>query len=269
VSSAFPLILVAHGSRDPRSAAAVRRLAASVGRRWPAPVVAAFLEADRPDPVMALRTLAGPPGCPVVVVPALLTTGYHGRVDLPAAVRRSGVDTVLAPVLGPARPGDPPAPLLLDVLRWQLSALDIEHDGVALLAAGTRDPAARSTVEEVARALSVSLGLPCVAGYATGAAPHGAEAVTQLRELGARRIVAASYFLTPGRLYDTAAASTRAVGGLAVAAPLADAPALADLVILRAHTAAGPAGSWMNCGPTGPIIIQDLVGEHRRWRPGG
>jgi sirohydrochlorin ferrochelatase len=240
VSPPAPVVLVAHGSPDPRSGAAVRRLTAAVGRRWPAPVTAAFLESDRPDPVTALRALADSAGrsVVVVVVPALLTPGYHGRVDLPAVLNRSAVDSghiaVLTPVLGPAGPGDPPAPLLLGALQWQLSALDIAYDGVVLVAAGSRDPIARSTVDDVALALSVALGLPCVAGFATGPGLDGAAAAAQVRALGARRIVAASYFLAPGRLFDIATAGARAAGALAIAGPLADAPALAELVVLRA-----------------------------------
>jgi sirohydrochlorin ferrochelatase len=78
--------------------------------------------------------------------------------------------------------------------------------------------------------------VPCVVAYAAGARPTGQAAVARLRALGAHRVVGAAYFLAPGLLYDRVATSALAGGALAVAAPLGDAPELADLVVARALT---------------------------------
>lgn len=235
-----PVVLVAHGSPDPRSAAAVRRLARAVRAAWPAPVAAAFLDFNLPAVAPTVRALAVESDHPPVVVPALLTNAYHGRLDLPRVLARTGVPVRLAPVLGPAEPGDPPPPALVAALLRRLSELDRPFDGVALLAAGTRDVAARSTVESVASTLFVALGLPCVVGYASGPGRTGAEAVTTARAAADRagragRIVAASYFLAPGRLHDAAAASAREAGVIAITEPLASAAELVDLVTVRAR----------------------------------
>ena len=243
-----PLVITAHGSPDIRSPATMRRLASEVGRRWPGPVVAAFLEFNLPTVPGVLRGLAGPapspsaslggdPGGTPVLVPALLTRAYHGRVDVPAVLRRAGVPARVAAVLGPADSGEEPDALLLTALHRRLAELGTGYDGVAMIAAGTRDEAARETVRTSARALGASLGVPCAVGFASSSAPTGGDAVRAVRALGATRVVVASYFLAAGQLYDTAAGSALEAGALAVAAPLAGTPELADLIIKRASTA--------------------------------
>ncbi len=256
-----PIVLVAHGSQDPRSAATMRRLAACVAARWPAPVTVAFLDFNLPSVPSALRALssaassqvawpaaspattpATPPATPPiiwpdarpVVVPALLTSAYHGRIDLPEVLRATGVPTRVTPVIGPSRPEDAPDRRLLAALRRRVSELDTPFDGLVLLAAGTSDERARSTVDGVAAAISVELNVACEVGYASASSRTGADAVAALRAAGSRRIVAASYFLAPGRLHDAAADSARSAGASDVAAPLGAAQELVDLVLARA-----------------------------------
>jgi sirohydrochlorin ferrochelatase len=232
---AAPIVLAAHGSRDPASAATMIRLAAAVGRVWPAPVVAAFLDFDQPSIPDALRGL---PGCPSpVVVPALLTQAYHGRVDLPLVLDSTDVATRLTPVLGLADPTETPDPLLVSALRRRLSELDTTIDGLVLIAAGTSDATARSTVDAVAAEMGRELNVACMAGYASASSPTAAEAVAAVRAAGARRIAAATYFLAPGRLYSAAAASARAAGAVGVAAPLGAAAELVRLIVARATAA--------------------------------
>jgi sirohydrochlorin ferrochelatase len=230
--TAAPIVLAAHGSRDPSSAATMVALAARVGQRWPAPVVAAFLDFDQPSIPDALRAL--PPDRAPVVVPALLTRAYHGRVDLPAVLASAEVTTRLTPVLGPACRDEAPDPLLVAGLRRRLSELEAPVEGLVLLAAGTSHPAGRSTVETVAAELGRQLNVACVVGYASASSPTGAEAVAAVRATGARRIAAAAYFLAPGRLYSAAAASARSAGALGVAAPLGAADELVRLIVARA-----------------------------------
>ena len=65
--------------------------------------------------------------------------------------------TRLSAVLGPAEPGEAAHPLLVAALLRRLSELDVDFDAVALIAAGTSDAGARSTVEGVARELADEL----------------------------------------------------------------------------------------------------------------
>ncbi|MEV6349871.1 CbiX/SirB N-terminal domain-containing protein [Actinoplanes sp. NPDC051851] len=111
------VVMVAHGSRDPRAAVATESLARALRRSRPGwGVRASYLDHDGPRP---LEVLAGlPAGSRAVLVPLLLTEAYHGRVDLPAVLRDAAglpVRVTMSRVLGPS------SPLLLDALCAKLS----------------------------------------------------------------------------------------------------------------------------------------------------
>jgi sirohydrochlorin ferrochelatase len=247
------VVLVAHGSRDPRAAAATESLARAVRRAHPRWLVhATYLDHAGPRPLDVLTSL--PAGTRAVVVPLLLTAAYHGRVDVPAVLEAAAglpIRATLADVLGPLPAGFAPGrevpPLLLDALLRRLATGDCRFptgesaeaglDAVVLAAAGTRDAAARDTVEEAARALGARLSLPWAVAYASAAPPTAGEAVARLRAEGARRVGMAAYFLAPGKLYDIAARSAREAGAVAVAEPMTDAPELVRLVAARVEAA--------------------------------
>jgi sirohydrochlorin ferrochelatase len=254
------VVLVAHGSADPRAAQTTSALAAAVAAARPGlEVRPAFLDhaGPRPGEVLAAIGRAGHQG--VAVVPLLLTSAYHGRVDLPAvlaAARATGVapPVRLTEVLGPVGPAVP-APLVAGLRRRLAEALRRRaaparstlarrpYDAVVLAAAGTRDPAARMGVDRVAAALGDALGVPCLAGYASAPAPARTVtgAVAALRGRGARRVAAAAYFLATGRLYAAAGSAASAAGAVAVGRPLGDAAEVVDLVLAR--LAAGSGGT--------------------------
>ena len=245
-----PLVLVAHGSRDPRAAVANRALARAVG----AHAHVAFLDHDGPRPADVLLDLQAAGARRATVVPLLLTAAYHGRVDVPAAVwaaQEAGLrmPVTVADVLGPV--DGVTDPLLLAALCRRLAAADAAArvwapahrslDGVVLAAAGTRDAAARETVRAVADALGARLGgVPCRVAYASAAGPTGAEAVRALRDEGARRVGVASYFLAPGVLHEAVVTDARHAGAAVVAEPLGGAGELARLVLARAADARMP-----------------------------
>jgi sirohydrochlorin ferrochelatase len=108
------VVLVAHGSRDPRAAASTEALAHAVRRAHPEWTVhASYLDHAGPRPLDVLTAL--PPGRRAVVVPLLLTAAYHGRVDVPAILAEAArlrLDVRLAEVLGPL-----PASLSTPALR--------------------------------------------------------------------------------------------------------------------------------------------------------
>ena len=267
-----PVVLVAHGSRDPRAAAATRALARAVAAARPGlPVLTSYLDHTDPSPGQVLRGLQEAGYRSAVVVPLLLTAAYHQRVDIPGAIsaaRSEGLrmPVAVADVLGPPTTGGSPTSagtsasagspaiagspaaadeggasrvdeLLLAGLRRRLAEAVWDADALVLAAAGTRDDLARRTVDEVALALGSSLGVPCLAAYASAAQPDPGVAVARLRDGGARRVAVAAYFLAPGRLYEVAAGSARRAGAVAVAAPLWAAPELATLVLRRAEAA--------------------------------
>ncbi|MFC0529244.1 sirohydrochlorin chelatase [Phytohabitans kaempferiae] len=234
-----PLLLVAHGSRDPRAARATRALVRAVAAARPGlDVRAAYLDHTLPRPGQVLSALEAAGHERVTLVPLLLTAAYHGRVDVPEVVRTARaaglrLPVAVAPVLGPVT-GAPVDEALLAGLRRRLAAAGSGFDGVVLAAAGTRDATARQTVVRAADALGESLGVPARVAYASAAAPTGAEAVAQLRASGAERIGVAAYFLAPGLLYDAVIGSALEAGAMAAAQPLEGAAELARLVLARA-----------------------------------
>ena len=84
------LVLLAHGSPDPRHAAGVEKVAEQVRRRWPGHVHAAYLDHHPPSATEVAKRLDGG-----VLVPLLLTTAYHVKTDVPEA----------AAAMDAARPG--------------------------------------------------------------------------------------------------------------------------------------------------------------------
>jgi sirohydrochlorin ferrochelatase len=225
------VVLVAHGSRDPRAAEATEALASAVAAAHPEwDVHASYLDHAGPRPLDVLRRLSTAGHRRAVVVPLLLTSAYHGKVDVPAAVRSAreelGIEVLLADVLGPV------CDLLVAGLVRRLPPA--HFDAAVLIAAGTRDATARGAVADAAATLGARLGVPCTVAYASAAPPRAADAVASFGP--AARVAVASYFLAPGLLHDNAVASALSAGAVAVAPPLTDAPELVALVARRVRS---------------------------------
>jgi sirohydrochlorin ferrochelatase len=214
------VVLVAHGSRDPRASVTVRAMARTVTVARPdLDVSVAFLDFDEPGLAGVLDAAAGRP---TVVVPLLLTPAYHARIDIPTVVAgRPGVRVTDVISAGGTD-------LLVEALRRRIPATPF--DGIVLAAAGSRAPRALAAVDEVAAALGDATGVPCIAGHASGAGSPVADSVAALRSAGAHRIVLASYFLAPGLLHDRAmAADPEAIP----TEPLGASPEIARLITAR------------------------------------
>ena len=198
------LVLTAHGSADPRSAANAHAIAECT--RWLRPsldVRVAFCEQNFPNLRDVLPTLPRH----AVVVPLLLADAYHARVDIPAMIADSGVDARQADVLGEDD-------RLIHVLRQRLeqagvSRLDSEV-GVLVTAVGSSHPAANARTEQVAHELTLTTRWTATTAFATGPQPSLAEAAEVLRDRGATRLVIAPWFLAHGKIIDRIAAFSRA-----------------------------------------------------------
>ncbi|MFJ9084910.1 sirohydrochlorin chelatase [Streptomyces sp. NPDC102384] len=224
------LVLVAHGSRDPRALATVSELVERIRERRPGLTVRlGHIELNEP---LLSDTLADLPAGRAVLVPLLLSRGHHVKHDLPRAADTAGhLRTRVADPLGPH-------PLLVDALHDRLveagwpersTDRDRRRAGVVLAAAGSRDPHAAADVRRMAALLADRLGVPVVPGYASATAPDVATAARSLAARGRDRIAVASYFTAPGRFATETAA---AAPGIA-AAPLGTHPSLARLVLHR------------------------------------
>jgi sirohydrochlorin ferrochelatase len=232
------LVTVAHGSRDPHSAATVRRLVAEVRAQAPElDVRESFLDLSVPRLADVLSTVDNHD---VVVVPLLLGSAYHARVDLPALVaaasaRRPGPRVSVTDVLGL----DPMLETVaLDRLAGSGAGIGDPDLGVLLAAVGSSDPRANAAVSAMA-ARWRRRGLTTVAAFAGAARPDVHAAVAELRARGAKRLAVASWFLAPGLLPDRVVALARAADpDVAVSAPLGPDPRVAAVVLTRFAAAA-------------------------------
>jgi len=230
------LVLVAHGSADPRAAAAIGELIPLVARRASERGLSvpglrvAYLGHAAPSVPQVMRALE--PDVPVTVLPLLLTAAYHSKTDIPRLLARIGAGRRITY-------GEPlgPHPLLLRALERRLPEVafgEPAETGVVLAAAGSSDPEANATVARLAAQWQASAGWYAVRpAYASAVGPDPATAVTQLREAGARRVVVASYLLAPGLFADRIRDASLAAGAAAVTPVLGASPELADVVLDR------------------------------------
>jgi sirohydrochlorin ferrochelatase len=223
------LVLTAHGSRDPRSAANARAVAGQVARMQPGlDVRLAFCELNTPNLVDVLN------GCPAaaVVTPLLLADAYHARVDIPGQIERCGAAHRVrqADVLGEDD-------RLVAVLRQRVAELGVsrldDRLGVLVVAIGSSDPHANARTARVApKLMAGTRWAGATTAFATRPEPSLAEAADGLRRRGARRVVIAPWFLAPGRLPDRVRIfADRA--GIEMAAPLGSHRLVAETVLDR------------------------------------
>jgi sirohydrochlorin ferrochelatase len=256
-----PLLTAAHGSADPRAAAAVAELADLVRARADRiglrglQVRAAYLGHALPSVPDALEALCGDGRSrTAVVLPLLLTEAYHSDADLPAVLRAAsrrlpGLRLRYGRPLGP-HPG------LLRALERRLAETGVTAaragaagTAVVLAAAGSSRPAANSGVARAAQAWQSARGWRAVVpAYASAASPTPAQTVGALRRAGAPRVAVATYLLAPGVFADRIREQSLAAGAHVVSAPLGPAPEVADIVIERYLQAVGvpaqPAPGW-------------------------
>jgi sirohydrochlorin ferrochelatase len=215
------LLLVAHGTRDRGGAATTERVAGQVAAALPGVRVGlCFADVRGPRLVDALAGVAGP----CVAVPMFLAAGYHVRVDVLAQLGAAGRrDVVLAQAFGPD-------PALVAAAARRLAAAGAEPgDSVVLAVAGSSDPQAQADGDRAARRLGRLLGRPVGVATIAAGGPRVPDAVAALRAAGARRVAVASWLLAPGLFQRRLAAC----GADVVTAPLADHPAVAEVVVDR------------------------------------
>jgi sirohydrochlorin ferrochelatase len=216
--SAPVLLAVAHGSRDTAAQDSVRALAERVRRLSPAlDVRVAFVQHARPSLAEALGTA----GNQAVVVPLLLSAGYHLTADIRSAARVAG-----APVAEPLGPD----PRLADALADRLAeAGRPAGTPTVLAAAGSADPRAAADVASQADLLADRLRAPVIAGFAAAGQPTVTQAIAALHAETGSPVSVATYLLSPGHFND----QLRVVAGTWISAPLGDHPEVARLVLDR------------------------------------
>ncbi|WP_255219245.1 sirohydrochlorin chelatase [Nocardia tenerifensis] len=226
------LIAVAHGSRDPRSAATVAAVVADIAAARPGvDVRLAFLDLNAPSVEQVVDAVARQGHSHAVVVPLLLGSAFHARVDLPgmlaaAQARHPQLRLTQAEVLGPdGRLID----AVWDRVTEAVGGVRYSGDkrlGIAVAAVGSSSPAANVRTAGVARRLAALTGHRTEICYAT-TEPSLPQAISRLRARGADEILVAPWFLAPGLLTDRLITAAPDVVHASVIGPH---PALAEIV---------------------------------------
>ncbi|WP_414172638.1 sirohydrochlorin chelatase [Clavibacter tessellarius] len=212
VARSAALVAASHGTSDPAGRRAVAGLVQAVRERRPdLRVEDAHVDVQQPDVPAAMEGLADADRA-VVVVPLLLSAGYHVHVDLAEAAAEAAPREVrVAGALGPD-------PRLATVLARRLRAAGLaDGDRVVLAAAGSSDAGA------VADCHAVGAMLAAETRPRRGRVVHLRRPAARARGGDGRaggapgsRVVVATYLLAPGYF----AMLAERAGGDATSAPL-------------------------------------------------
>jgi sirohydrochlorin ferrochelatase len=236
------LVACAHGTRNATGRRRVAELALAARRLRPGlTTTAAFVDVQPPTVVDVVAGLAAE-GRAAVVVPLLLSGGYHVHVDIAGAVAGHPSATAARP-LGPD-------PRLVEVLGDRLRQVGADPrdplTAVVLAAAGSSDARAVADVEETADLLQRSWAGPVTTGYGAAAQPSVPDAVAAARRAGAERVVVAAYLLAPGHFAERLAGA----GADAVTGPLLPDDRVAAVLLDRYDAAVVDSGPARK--PVGP-----------------
>lgn len=250
------LLIVGHGSRDPRGAREFHDLVGLVRRRNPSLVVeGGFIELSRPPISECVDRLVERGARHVAAVPLMLLAAGHAKDDIPATLVREKMSHPQV-TFGYGRALGI-RPELLELMDRRISAVVPEAEknetAVLIVGRGSSDPDANSDLPKVARLFYEGRPYPYVeSAYVSMTPPGVAEGLDRCRRLGAVRIVVYSYFLFTGvleeRIRGQSEAFAKANPGVEVryAGYFGPDPGLADLVLKRYAEALG-GDIRMNC----------------------
>lgn len=211
------LVTVAHGTRQVAGNAIAREITEAAGAALGRPAVCSYVELC--DPLFADVVAASTE--PTLVVPLLLSTGFHVRHDLPEMAGDAGGPLVLGRQLGPHR-------LLAEVqVARLLAAGAVPGTRAVLVAAGSSDPLATRDLTRAAELLAARWGGPVGVATLSALGRRPAEVVQP-------GDVVSPYLLSPG-LFATRLRAESLEAGAAVVADVMGAHALVvELVVQRA-----------------------------------
>ena len=215
------LVTAAHGTRRAGGNEIARQITRGAGVALGVGSTAAYVELSEPLLTDVVAGLAGA----AVVVPLLLSTGYHVRTDLPRAC--AGGPVVLGRPLGPD-------PLLAEAQVARLVAAGIEPGRpLVLVATGSSDPLAWRDLRAASHLLADSWGVKVRTATLGGLGPRPEEVLTPDDAVS-------PYLLSPGLFSRRLADQCEALS-----VPCADVigphPLVVDLVVERYRDLAGGA----------------------------
>ena len=200
------LLIVGHGSRDPRGAREFHELVALARECNPSlSVEGGFIELSRPPISECVNRLAGGGARNIAAVPLMLLAAGHAKDDIPATLVREKmshpeVGFEYGRALGIR-------PELLELMDEKISAAvpeeEKEETAVLVVGRGSSDPDTNSDLFKVSRLFYEGRPYPMVeAAYVSMTPPSVHEGLERLRRLGAKKIVVFSYFLFTGVLEE-------------------------------------------------------------------
>lgn len=234
----YGVVLLSHGSADPRARLACDLLARRVGHRLGAFVAQATLDHDRPRLDGAIAYLASKNIHDLVVVPMLLTTAYHATQDVPAfaqATQRAypQARVTMATPLG----ADPHLLRGLDAVLKAAGHRPNPQTAVVLASAGSSYAPARARHAALAMQWRSHGWAASTVAFASGPGPTVGEAVAELHAAGHDEVCVAPFLIAPGVLSQRIAAGARDAGAVAVTGTLHSTDAAMEVVLRRVRTA--------------------------------
>ena len=200
------LLVVGHGSRDPRGAREFHELLALIrGQNPRLSIEGGFIELSRPPISECVDRLAEGGARSVAAVPLMLLAAGHVKDDIPATLVREkmshpGINFNYGRALGIR-------PELLELMEDKVSAVvpenEKEETAVLVVGRGSSDPDANSDLSKIARLFYEGRRYSVVEGaYVSMTPPDVAAGLERCHRLGAKRVVVFSYFLFTGVLEE-------------------------------------------------------------------
>ncbi|MCD4523407.1 sirohydrochlorin chelatase [Nocardioides sp. cx-173] len=214
------LVTVAHGTRSAAGNEVARTLTARAGRALGVEAVCSYVELS--EPLFEDVVASSPPSETTMVVPLLLSTGFHVRQDLPRMARGAVGPVLLGRPLGPHH-------LLAEVQHARLVAAGAAPGArVVMVAAGSADPLATGDLTRAAELLARRWGAPVEVATLSALGRRPAEVVRPGDAVS-------PYLLSPGFFADRARRESLDAGAVCVADVIGPDPLVADLVVQRAR----------------------------------
>lgn len=211
------LVTVAHGTRRASGNEVARALTAAAGERLAMSAVESYVELSQP----LFEDVVAASAEPTIVVPLLLSTGFHVRQDLPRMAGGAGGPLLLGRQLGPHR-------LLaeLQALRLREAGAEPGSGRLVMVAAGSSDELATRDLDRAGELLARAWGGPVEVATLSALGRRPAEVVRA-------GDVVSPYLLSPGFFADRARDESLAAGAAVVADVMGPHPLVVDLLVRR------------------------------------
>jgi sirohydrochlorin cobaltochelatase len=200
------LLIVGHGSRDPKGAEEFHELVALLRVRIPGlPIEGGFIELSRPPISECVERLVEDGAREISAVPLMLLAAGHAKDDIPATLVREKISNPEVNFHYGRDLGIRPE--LLKLVDERISAVvpenEKEETAILVVGRGSSDPDANSDLAKIARLFYEGRPYLLVeTAFVSLAPPSVPQALERCERIGARRVVVFSYFLFTGVLEE-------------------------------------------------------------------